>query len=105
MGCSSVDSVKWYKVRLRGKLRSFGYTSYYIYRKQETTEDSTVTRSKLSEKSAVNLELHWKIETLLDAGVVTEQMQLARYSRSLSKMIYREDPASGMNKMNKNSRT
>ena len=64
-----------------------------------------VTRSKLSEKLAVNLDLHWKIETLLDAGVVTEQMHLARYSRSLSEIIYREDPASGMNEMNKNSRT
>ena len=29
-------------------------------------------------------------------------MHLARYSRSLNKMIYREDPVRGMNKMNKN---
>ena len=42
---------------------------------------------------------------MLDADVVTEQMHLARYSRILSKIIYRKDPPSGMNEMNKNSRT
>ena len=50
-----------------------------------------VTRSKLSKKLAINLDLDWKTKTLFDAGVVGEQIHLTGYSCSLSEKIYRED--------------
>ena len=47
--------MKQYKVRPRDKLRPFGYKSGYAYHKQEITEESMVTRSRVREKIAVKI--------------------------------------------------